>query len=141
MLKRDFALFELKYLSRKTVHRLTWIYFRRNKRRKEFYQEYAETYLKVWIEYNEHILGMLKELSPDDYIVVNYSLLEKCDEQVFSSLTNTWSFTLKYFSFKEVYNKNLISKPVNIAPFIHDDALVLKAKNIEQDFEQYIETR
>jgi hypothetical protein len=140
MLKRDFALFEHKYLSRKTFHRLVWIYFRRNKRRKKFYEDNTESYLKVWIEYNVHILSMLKELSPDDYIVISYSLLEKCDEQVFSFLTNTWCFALKYFSFKEVYNKSLISKPFDITPFVHDEVLLAKAKNIEQRFEQYMES-
>jgi hypothetical protein len=138
MLKRDFALFEDKYLSRKIFQRLVWIYFRRSRRRKKFYKSNTESYLKVWIEYNEHILNMLEELPVKDYIVISYSLLEKYDKQVFSSLTKTWRFALKYFSFKEVYKKNLISKPVDISSFIHDSELLIKAKSIEQEFEKYI---
>ncbi|WP_426670367.1 sulfotransferase [Mucilaginibacter sp. McL0603] len=138
MLKRDFALFENKYLSRKLFQRLVWLYFRRGNRRKKFYQNNAECYLKIWIEYNEHILNMLEDLPVKDYIVINYSLLGKHDKKVFSALTKTWQFALNYFPFKEVYNKSLISKPVDISPFIHDSALLVKAKNIEQEFEKYI---
>jgi hypothetical protein len=65
-------------------------------------------------------------------------LLEKCDEQVFSFLTNTWQFALQYFSFKDVYNKNLISNVIDIDPFINDRALLFKAKSVEDDFKRYM---
>lgn len=138
MLRRDFALFEDKYLSRKAFQRFVWIYIRRGARRKRFYHDNAEPYLKVWIEYNEHILSMLEKLPEKDYIVINYSLLEKCDKQVFSSLTTTWRFALKYFSFKDVYNKSLISDPIDITPLINDKVLLVKAHAIEEEFEKYM---
>jgi hypothetical protein len=138
MLKRDFALFEDKYLSRKAFQRFVWIYIRRGNRIKKFYRDNAESYLKVWMEYNEHILSMLEKLPEKDYIVINYSLLEKCDKQVFSSLTTTWRFALEYFSFKDVYNKSLISNPIDITPLINDKVLLVKAHAIEGEFEKYM---
>ncbi len=138
MLRRDFALFEDKYLARKAFQRFVWTYIRRGNRIKKFYRDNAEPYLKVWIEYNEHILSMLEKLSEKDYIVINYSLLEKCDKQVFSSLTTTWRFALNYFSFKDVYNKSLISDPIDITPLINDKVLLVKAHAIEEEFEKYI---
>ncbi len=138
MLRRDFALFEDKYLSRKAFQRFVWTYIRRGKRRKRFYHDNAKSYLKVWIEYNEHILSMLEKLPEKDYIVINYSLLEKCDKQVFSSLTTTWRFALEYFSFKDVYNKSLISDQIDITPLINDKMLLIKAQAIEAEFEKYM---
>jgi hypothetical protein len=138
MLKRDFGLFEGRYLIRRKFQRMVWTYLRRKRRLQKFYRDNAESYLKVWIEYNEHILGILQELPAEDYVVVNYSLLEKCDKQVFSFLTDTWKFALKYFSFKEVYKKSLLSQVVDIHPFIHNSALLTKAKSIEDDFKGYI---
>jgi hypothetical protein len=140
LLKREFSLVEEKYLSRKLFKRMIWVYLRRRRKEKKLYHDNAEYFLKVWIEYNEHILDTLKDLSPDNYIVINYSLLEKCDKQVFSFLTNTWRFALKYFAFQEVYKKSLLSKVVNLEPLIKDKALLSRAKSIEDDFKKYMKT-
>jgi hypothetical protein len=140
LLKREFSLVEEKYLARKLFKRMIWVYLRRRRKEKKLYHDNAEYFLKVWIEYNEHILDTLKDLSPDNYIVINYTLLEKCDKQVFSFLTNTWRFALKYFSFQDVYKKSLLSKVVNLEPLIKDKALLSKAKRIEDDFKKYMKT-
>ena len=138
LLKRDFAQIEEKHLCRKAFHRMLWLYLKRNKSKKKFYRDHTEYYLKVYIEYNEHILCALGGLSPEDYIVVNYSLLEKNDKEVFSFLTDKWLFKLHYFSFKDVYNKNLMSKPFDINTFIKDTSLITKAKGLEEDFTKYM---
>jgi hypothetical protein len=140
LLKREFALVEEKYSLRNHFDRLIWVYLRKKRREKKLYRDNAEYFLKVWIEYNEHILDTLKDLSPDNYIVINYTLLEKCDKQVFSFLTNTWRFALKYFSFQEVYKKSLLSKVANLDPLIKDKTLLEKARNIEDEFKQYMKT-
>jgi hypothetical protein len=77
-------------------------------------------------------------LPQEDYIVINYTLLAECDQQVFSFLTDTWRFALKYCSFKEVYKKNLISSSVDIGPLINNDELLLKAKSTADEFNKYI---
>src|SRR5579862_7983204 len=77
LLKRDFAVTEKEYAKRGLFTRLKWKLFKRNRRRNKYYGDNAENYLRVWIDYNEHILEKLKELPENDYLVVNYSLLEK----------------------------------------------------------------
>ena len=138
LLRRDFASFEEKYLSRKLPQRLVWRYLRRNISKQKFYKEHTEYYLKVYIEYNEHILNALKDLSPEDYVVVNYSMLEKSDKEVFSFLTDKWRFKLHYFSFKDVYNKKFMSKPFNVDAFIYDTALIAKAIGVEKELKTHI---
>jgi hypothetical protein len=140
LLKRHFGHIDKKYLARGRFSRFVWLTFRCNRRKRKFYSENTEYYLKVWIDYNEHILSMLAELSPEDYMVVNYSQLKKSDTQVFSLLTNTWRFALKYFSFKDVYKEELISSTVDLYPFITDYSLLSKAKTVEDEFKKYMKT-
>jgi hypothetical protein len=138
LLKRDFFEIEKRYMARNFFQRLIWVYFRKTGRKKTFYINNATDYLKVWIAYNEHILEMLKHLPVDDYIVVNYSLLEKSDQQVFSFLTDKWKFVLQYFSFNEVYKENLITHPIDLDPFLNDKALQHKAEGVENAFKNYM---
>jgi hypothetical protein len=138
LLKRDFAEIEKIYMARKFLKRTYWKYFRRERRKKRFYREKAEYFLKVWIEYNEHILNLLKDLDQDDYIVINYSVLQKSDRQVFSFLTKTWGFMLKYFPFNDIYKENLMSHPIDLEPYLKDATLLAKAKNVENDLKKYM---
>lgn len=138
LLKRDFSIYEEKYLQRKKWQRFLWLYFRRRKTSRKFYKANAEDYLKVYIEYNQHILDTLKELPSEDYMVVNYALLEKSDKEVFSFLTDKWNFKLQYHAFSEVYKKNLLSKAFNVDTYINDKALIDKAKSITGELKRYI---
>lgn len=138
LLKRDFASYEEKYLIRNRLQRIFWTYFRRNRTAIKFYKTHTEDYLKIYIEYNEHILSALKLLPQKDYTVVNYSLLEKNDKEVFSLLTEKWHFQLHYCSFKDVYKKNLISKPFNVDSYIPNKALIEQAEKIEKELKKYI---
>lgn len=139
LLKRDFFEIEKKYLARKYFHRLAWKYFRRERRMNKFYEENADYFLSVWIEYNEHILKMLKGLQKDDFIVIDYSLLQKNDRQIFSFLTQKWGFLLNYVPFNEVYKENLISKLIDLGPYLKDATLITKAESIENELESYKE--
>lgn len=138
LLKRDFDVLDSMYKHRSIFTRLKWELFRKNANRKRYYQENATEYLQVWIDYNEHILNMLSNLPAVDYLVINYSLLEKRDGDVFSLLTNEWDFKLKYFPFVKVYKKNLISAKNDIDPLIKDQALICKAKELEDSFKSYM---
>jgi len=138
ILKRDFAEYDEKYLHGKKLKRFIWLYFRRRKASRRFYKTNAEDYLKVYIEYNQHILDTLKGLPPEDYMVVNYSLLEKSDKEVFAFLTGKWHFKLQYHAFNEVYKKNLLSKAFNVDTYINDKDLIDKAKSITEELKRYI---
>jgi hypothetical protein len=82
-------------------------------------------------------LEALKHLTPENYLVVNYKLLQKKDKDVFSFLTGKWGFMLNYVPFGEVYKENLISPKSAIKPFIRDKALLSHVKEIENKFKVF----
>jgi hypothetical protein len=112
--------------------------YRRSRARKKYYSEHAEKYLKVWIDYNERILAALKHLTPENYLVVNYKVLQKTDMDVFSFLTEKWEFILKYVPFGQVYKENLISTKADIKTYIRDKPLLSHVKEIEDAFKKYM---
>ena len=138
LLKRGFDEVYKTSAPRSFIGKLKWDLYKKAKRKKRFYNDYAEDYLKVWIDYNEHILNIVRQLPKNDYLVINYTLLEKDDQQVFSFLTCDWRFKLEYFPFSKVYNKNLISPQVDLHPFLRDAALVSKARELENEFSKYM---
>jgi len=138
LLKRVFDDMDRSYKRRSFFTRLKWTLFRKAQKRRKLYHTQAEYYVKVWIEYNLHILNMLRLLRSEEYLVVNYSLLQKNDKQVFNYLKTIWGFDLKYFSFRNVYKESLISRVADLEPFIKDASLLAEAKNIENEFKKYI---
>ncbi|MBS1528420.1 MAG: hypothetical protein JST19_22425, partial [Bacteroidetes bacterium] len=99
----------------------------------------AEYYLKVWIDYNERIINFLKELAPDQYLVVNYTALEKNDRKPFLFLTERWKFDLRYFPFLDVYKENLISSLPDLSMFFTDKNLLERAKDVEVQLKRLAE--
>ena len=140
LLKRDFNILDKGYRQRSFFTRLKWKLFRKSRRRKKYYREKATDYLQVWIDYNEHILDMLGNIPGEDYLVINYSLLETRDRDVFSFLKGEWGFKLKYFPFGNVYKKGLISAKNDIDPLITDHVLIQKGKELEDRFKSYMRT-
>jgi len=138
LLKRDFDLYDKEHQNRSFFTRLKWNLFRKDRKRKKYYRQYAAEYLKVWIDYNEHILQTLQGLPAKDYLVTNYTLLETKDKEVYDLLTGGWHFRLKYFPFADVYNKSLISPLSEIDKIIEDKSLIDKAKLIEERFGSYM---
>lgn len=138
LLKRDFDALDSTYERRSFFTRLKWNLLRKKRKRKKHYGENATDYLQVWIDYNEHILDMLGNIPEKDYLVINYSLLEKYDSNVFSFLTKEWDFKLEYYPFIKVYKKNLISAKNDIDPLIKDRGLIHKAKELEDRLKSYM---
>jgi hypothetical protein len=138
LLKRDFDIIDNGYAYRGLFTRLKWKLLKKDSNRKKYYREKATDYLQVWIDYNEHILDMLTSIPKDDYLVINYSLLETRDRDVFAFLTKAWDFKLEHFPFVKVYKKNMISAKNDIDPLIEDQALIFKAKELEGKFKNYM---
>lgn len=138
LLKRDFNEIDKKYMGRNHLQRFIWANFRRKRRKEKFYTEHAETYLKVWINYNEEILRTLKKLSADDYLVVNYELLLGKDEQVINFLKDKWKFNLSYFDFNEVYKKSLMSVADDIERFVATKTLLIKANYLQLRLNHFV---
>jgi hypothetical protein len=138
LLKRDFAGIDKKYKSRNLLQQFIWTKFRRTRHEEKFYREHAETYLKVWINYNEHILESLKKLSANDYLVVNYELLLQKGEQVIGFLQDNWKFNLNYFDFSKVYKNNLMSTENDVEQFIPTKTLLIKAQYLQLRLNHYV---
>ena len=139
LIERQFTFIDKKYMSRKYLSKLAWVHFRRERRRKEFYAEHADYFLKVWINYNEEILKTLKRLSAGDYLVINYSLLLKQDAEVIRFLKNEWKFELDYSSFKAIYKEGLMSSGTDdIDAFVVDKSLLIKAGYLQIRLQHYM---
>jgi hypothetical protein len=138
LLKRDFNVIDKKYLARNYFSRQAWLHLRRKRRVAKFYAEHAETYLKVWINYNEEILRTLKKLPADDYLVVDYEMVLGKDEQIINFLKEKWQFNLNYYDFSQVYKGDLMSKANDIDPFIDTKTLLVKAQYLQLRLNHYV---
>ncbi|HTI58761.1 sulfotransferase [Mucilaginibacter sp.] len=138
LLKRDFDELDKSYRQRSFFTRLKWTTIKKRAKRKKHYRNNAEDYLRVWIEYNLNILSTLKGLQPEDYLVINYSLLQKDDRRVFSWLKGKWGFNLQYFSFRNIYKESLISRVADLSPYIKNEGLIAEAKDVGDQLKKYI---
>jgi hypothetical protein len=138
LINREFAHVDKKYMGRNYLQRMAWKHWRRSRREEKFYAEHAETYLKVWINYNEEILKTLKKLPADDYLVINYQLLLEKDEQVIDFLKDKWKFDLNYFDFSQVYKNGLMSAARDIERFIQTKTLLVKAQYLQLRLSHYV---
>lgn len=137
LLRREFKHVDKKYMSRKFISRLVWLKFRKHRRQQAFYHRYAQEFLTVWIAYNQDILNYIKKLNRDSFLVANYTMLIKEDAKVFSYLKDKWDFSMKYFMFKDVFKEGLIGEDLNIEPYIADNSLITKARQLQSELEAY----
>lgn len=138
LLKRSWEEIDSQFERRSLFNKLRWKLLRRSRNKRRFYRAHTENFIKVWIDYNQHILKALEQLSPGDYLVVNYSLLQLGDKPVYTFLHDHWGFDLHYCPFNSVYKQNLISRQTDLSPFIKDESLVVRAKEIENEFQKYM---
>ncbi len=138
LLKREFAYVDRKYMARGYFSKLVWKHLRRKGRKEKFYTEHAETFLKVWINYNEEILKTLKRLPADDYLVINYELLLQKDQEVVGFLRDHWKFNLNYFDFGQVYKQGLMSATHEIEQYVNAKTLLVKAQYLQLRLNHYV---
>jgi hypothetical protein len=138
LLRREFKYVDKKYMSRKYLSRLAWQKYRRARKLRAFYYDNAQEFLKVWIAYNQDILNCIKKLNKDSFVVINYAMLNKGDTQLFEYLENTWNFSLKYFSFKDVFKEGRIGEDIDIYPYISDKTLLETAKQLQDELMAYM---
>ena len=131
LLKRDFSQYDDVYLTRNFFSRLNWKYRQRKRRLNRFYHKSAERYLTIWLSYNEQILKMLKRLPAENYLVIDYMVLQQSDKKIFDFLTLKWGLSLSYSNFKDIYKPSLMSTSKNIDDYISDKVLIDKAGYIE----------
>jgi len=80
----------------------------------ELCRQHVNSFLAVWILYNQQILNFIKTISDERYLVLNYETLIANDKDAFSFLKNSWEFSLNYVSILDIYKPSLISKELNI---------------------------
>ena len=133
LISREFKHHERKYLSRKKLSRMVWKKFRRERNLERLYYNTAETYLEVWVKYNEELLKNVRHLPEGKYIFVDYLSLLDDDKNIFNHLKNQWKFQLKYYDFKKIFKESLLSPGANIDQYIENKALLKKAANLEKE--------
>jgi hypothetical protein len=138
LIVRDFKHVEAKYLARKLFGRLIWKWFRRNKRKKKLYENLSTYYLNIWITYNEELLKHMELLQNQQFIAVDYKLLNQNDKRTFSVLKDDWKFAIEYVDFSKVFKEKLISKTVDISQFVVDKSLLETAYVLEDKLRAYV---
>jgi hypothetical protein len=131
LISRMYRSAEKKYTDRSLFSGIIWKLFRRHARRRRYYKDHTEQYIRVWIAYNEEILEHVQSIPREQYLAVDYRALISSDVPVFSHLHDTWKFTLRYIAFKDIFKKNLLNPPVNLLPYIRDKKLLARAQELE----------
>jgi hypothetical protein len=125
-----------KYSSRRGLSKFIWEHIKKKRRMNMLLRKHSQRYLKVWIAYNEAILQHLAQLSPENYLVTDYTILYDNDRAVFGHLTHDWGFSLDFFNFKNIYKNNMLHKAVDINGYIKDKSLLSRAAGIEASLKQ-----
>lgn len=122
----------LSYAGRGWWPRLLWKLGENKSRRKLICRKYATVFLKACTVYNEALLQHIDHLPPSRYLVVDYALLGKNDNVVFTHLQNEWQFPLHYRPFSDVFKDNLMTKQIDFATYIKDKTLLVRAEEAER---------
>jgi len=138
LISRIYRSAEKKYINRSWFAGFLWKTIRRHFRKRKLYKTLTEHYLKVCIAYNEEILRHTQQLSPDQYIVVDYKKLTASDRPVFAHLHDVWKFSLHYTSFNSIYKEKLLNTPEDLVPYIKDKDLLVKAAQLEMQLRSLI---
>ncbi len=115
-----------------------WSKFQKRKKLQEFYEKYTEDFYKVWLLYNRSILEHLEQIPRDDFIVVDYKMLQLCSEKVYSHLQHDWGFQLNYFDYNKIYNGKYITGKTEKAQHLSDASLFFQVNEVENQLRKFI---
>lgn len=131
MLAREYKLLVKKIRNKKGLSKLKWMLFK-NKSTEVIYRANADHYLRIWINYYDHVLYHLQHLPQSRFTIVRYEYLLQNSSYIFGRLKNEWKFSLNYVPFSTVFKKELLSESKDISCYIRDISLLDKAKEIEK---------
>ena len=138
LLRRAFIEIDTLYETKKGFwSKLFWQKIKRKKVFKELCHQYAASFLKAWICYNDTLIKNIQMLPTYKYLVINYEMLKKDDQGIFSFLKTNWQFALNYFRFSDVYKENLLSKTFDLDSYIEDKQLISRANYITNNLMKY----
>jgi hypothetical protein len=138
LLRREFKVMDKRYMARNYLGRLLWLKVKRRRRQQKLSRGKAVEFLKVWIAYNQEILNCIKKLNASSFVVINYSMLNEADARLFKHLKINWNFSLKYFSFKDVFKEDQIGQDIDIDQYITDKSVIESAKQLQDELKGYM---
>jgi len=105
LLRRQILRKDRKYLKKSKLHRLKY------KLVKKIYHKNirklnTETYIRIWVYYNNKIMELINNIDPSDYVICDQESLLRSGKQNFNQLL-VWGFKLKYISIYSLFNKDL----------------------------------
>lgn len=122
----------LVYARKGWFKRLLWKLGEKQSRQKLICRKYAAIFLKACIVYNEALLQHIEHLPSARYLVVDYALLGKNDNSVFTHMQKVWQFPLQYRPFSDVYKDRLMTKQLAFSSYIKDTELLARAEESER---------
>lgn len=134
LVTREYKIQEEKIGRKKGLSKIKWKYFKR-KTLEQMLAQHAENFLRIWVNYYDHLLPHLQIVPDDKKMAVTCDTLLKDDETVFAELTQQWQLTLDYVPFKNIYKQQRISSVNNIAKYISDKNILAKAASIENELQ------
>ena len=100
-----------------------------------FSRHAANRFLKVWIEYNRQILEHTRQRNPEDYLVVDESMLMGTDYLFFMFLYRNWSYkNIHYIPYHQIYKPQLLQRETAGQQF--DPYLVTQAERITLELQK-----
>lgn len=138
LIARDFNEIENKYMSRSLFPRFIWKTFRKKRHLKKLCLSKAESYLKIWIAYNEQIMNIIPVLDSRNYVLISYSLLQTKDNEVYHYLCENWMLDLDYVPFSGIFKSSRLSPVIDVDNYIANGLLFEKAKIIERQLQTEI---
>jgi hypothetical protein len=125
-----------KYSRRRGISKFIWEHIKKKKRLNRLFKKYSAKFVRLWITYNEEILGHIGRVATGNFIVTNYSVLQDNDKMIFEQLTQYWGFALNFFDFRDIFKDNLVHTTVDIGLYVKDKSLFSRAAEIENSLRQ-----
>lgn len=136
---REFKFVENRYLiPRGKARRIIWNLYNKKKILEHLFKTRAEHFLRSCIFYMEAMYKQISSLPVGTFMVIDYKMMMKQSENVFSVIKDKWGFQLNYFDFGTVYNENLISAKRDIEKYISDKSLITKADETYKKMQAYL---
>ncbi|MDE1190915.1 MAG: hypothetical protein PW786_02060 [Arachidicoccus sp.] len=124
---------EKKYDNKKGLSKFIWNNFKKRFRKKKLLRNFSKKFLKVWINYNNHILYHINRLPKEQYQIITQESLSNNSSYIFKIIKEVWGFnSLEYIPFNEIYKKELQSNVLNIKKYIKNKDIIKEADLLQK---------
>jgi len=127
LVRRGFEKMMKRKMTRKPYIKLLYVLFKQLYLSR-YYFNHANTYLNAWIEYNSRILGHLRTMPTEKYILVR---LDRLESEKITNQLKSWGFQLDSIPFQSIYERRLLN--ANQTNIKYDETLLDKAQKLQDD--------